>query len=50
MLGYDPRGAGRIHQLSARIFPEGVTEDKEDPRDKARRAKPLMRRGIRSGL
>ena len=23
VLEYDPRGAGRIHQLGARIFPEG---------------------------
>jgi CRISPR/Cas system Type II protein with McrA/HNH and RuvC-like nuclease domain len=48
VLEYDPRGAGRIHQLGARIFPEGVTEDKKEPRNKARRAKRLMRRGIRS--
>jgi CRISPR-associated endonuclease Csn1 len=48
VVDYDPiRTAGRIHRLGVRIFPEGVTEDKKEPRNKVRRAKRLMRRGIR---
>src|SRR5689334_16000768 len=48
VLDYDlARGYGRIHRLGVRIFPEGVTEDKKEPRNKTRRAKRLMRRGIR---
>lgn len=48
VVDYDPaRAIGRIHRLGVRIFPEGVTEDKKEPRNKTRRAKRLMRRGIR---
>ena len=48
VLDHDPaREEGRIHRLGVRIFPEGVTEDKKEPRNKTRRAKRLMRRGIR---
>lgn len=38
---------GNIRGLGARIFPEGVTEDKKEPRNKIRRTKRLMRRGVR---
>lgn len=38
---------GNIRALGVRIFPEGVTEDKKEPRNKTRRTKRLMRRGIR---
>src|SRR5579875_796140 len=41
------RAVGRIERLGVRIFPEGVTEDKKEPRNKTRRAKRLMRRGLR---
>lgn len=48
VVEHDPaRETGRIHRLGVRIFPEGVTEDKKEPRNKTRRAKRLMRRGIR---
>lgn len=39
--------SGSIKRLGVRIFPEGVTEDKKEPRNKTRREKRLMRRGIR---
>jgi CRISPR-associated endonuclease Csn1 len=39
--------AGSILRLGVRIFPEGVTEDKKEPRNKIRREKRLMRRGVR---
>jgi CRISPR-associated endonuclease Csn1 len=41
------RAAGRILRMGVRIFPEGVTEDKKEPRNKTRRLKRLMRRGVR---
>ena len=41
------RQASGIQRLGVRIFPEGVTEDKKEPRNKTRREKRLMRRGIR---
>ncbi|MGI8526561.1 MAG: type II CRISPR RNA-guided endonuclease Cas9 [Pseudolabrys sp.] len=48
VIDHDPaRESGRIHRLGVRIFPEGVTEDKKEPRNKTRRTKRLMRRGIR---
>ncbi|MBI3436560.1 MAG: type II CRISPR RNA-guided endonuclease Cas9 [Proteobacteria bacterium] len=48
IIEHDPnRAAGRIHRLGVRIFPEGVTEDKKEPRNKTRREKRLMRRSIR---
>jgi CRISPR-associated endonuclease Csn1 len=48
VVEHDPsRAAGRIHRLGVRIFPEGVTEDKKEPRNKTRREKRLMRRGNR---
>ncbi len=39
--------AGSIIHLGSRIFPEGVTEDKGEPRNKQRRAKRMMRRQLR---
>lgn len=48
VIEHDPSAEqGRIHRLGVRIFPEGVTEDKKEPRNKTRREKRLMRRGIR---
>jgi len=48
VIDHDPaREVGQIHRLGVRIFPEGVTEDKKEPRNKTRREKRLMRRGIR---
>jgi CRISPR-associated endonuclease Csn1 len=48
VIEHDPaRQTGRIERLGVRIFPEGVTEDKKEPRNKTRREKRLMRRGIR---
>jgi CRISPR-associated endonuclease Csn1 len=48
VVDHDPtRSEGRIERLGVRIFPEGVTEDKKEPRNKTRRTKRLMRRGIR---
>lgn len=48
VIEHDPvRATGRIEHLGVRIFPEGVTEDKKEPRNKTRRAKRLMRRGLR---
>jgi CRISPR-associated endonuclease Csn1 len=48
VVDHDPiHNTGNIHRLGARIFPEGVTEDKKEPRNKTRRTKRLMRRGIR---
>lgn len=38
---------GKIERLGARIFPEGVTEDKKEPRNLQRRQKRLMRRQLR---
>jgi CRISPR-associated endonuclease Csn1 len=38
---------GRIERLGVRIFPEGVTEDKKEPRNAQRRQKRLMRRQLR---
>jgi len=48
VVEHDPaHDIGKIHRLGVRIFPEGVTEDKKEPRNKTRREKRLMRRGIR---
>lgn len=48
VIEYDAaRGIGRIERLGVRIFPEGVTEDKKEPRNKTRRTKRLMRRSLR---
>lgn len=48
VVDHDPKsGSGSIHRLGVRIFPEGVTEDKKEPRNKTRREKRLLRRGIR---
>jgi hypothetical protein len=48
VVDHDPiHSTGNIHRLGVRIFPEGVTEEKKEPRNKQRRTKRLMRRGIR---
>ncbi len=48
VIDHDAKGEhGRIDRLGVRIFSEGVTEDKKEPRNKTRRTKRLMRRGIR---
>lgn len=48
VIDYDSdRKAGRIERLGVRIFPEGVTEDKGEPRNAQRRAKRMMRRQLR---
>ena len=48
VINHNPASStGHIHRLGVRIFPEGVTEDKKEPRNKTRRTKRLMRRGIR---
>lgn len=48
VIDHDPaHSTGQIHRLGVRIFPEGVTEDKKESRNKTRRTKRLMRRGVR---
>lgn len=48
VVDHDPENlTGDIRRLGVRIFPEGVTEDKKEPRNKTRRAKRLLRRGFR---
>jgi CRISPR-associated endonuclease Csn1 len=48
VLDFDPsRGEGRIRRMGVRIFPEGRTEDKKEPRNKQRREKRLIRRQFR---
>lgn len=39
--------AGTIVRLGARVFPEGVTEEKKQPRNQARRQARLIRRQVR---
>ncbi len=40
-------GEGQVTHLSVRIFPEGVTEKKREPRNKARRTARMVRRQLR---
>jgi CRISPR-associated endonuclease Csn1 len=48
VIEHDPfRRTGHIERLGVRIFSEGVTEDKREPRNKMRRTKRLMRRTLR---
>src|SRR4029079_12575391 len=48
VIEHDPtRKTNHIERLGVRIFPEGLTEDKKEPRNKTRRAKRLLRRGNR---
>lgn len=43
----ESKEVGGIERMGVRIFPEGVTEDKKEPRNQARREARLRRRQLR---
>ena len=48
VIAHDAEGhTGKIERLGVRIFPEGLTEDKKEPRNLQRRQKRLVRRLVR---